>query len=236
MGSTTEATTTKKKRKEPDTTTEENHPDWEKELTETKKELVDTKQKLAKAEERAKTAEALVKSLKAKAASAEEQEGELSDDDDESVSDDKDTWSIRYKELREYRIKNGNCNVARKANPKLGIWVKNQRALYKGKKNGEKLSPEKISKLERIGFQWGKDSPQPVEWETQFEELEKFQMAMGHCNVPINPNSPSALAKWVSAQRSEYKRFQKGKGSLLTLGQIKQLKDIGFKWKSPKLP
>ena len=43
---------------------------------------------------------------------------------------------------------------------------------------------------------------------------------MGHCNIHMSSTDPSPLAKWVSYQRSEYKRFQKGQDSLLSLEQI----------------
>ena len=86
--------------------------------------------------------------------------------------------------------------------------------------------------MDSIGFHWGKNYPVPPSWDEQFVELEKYQKAMGNCNIRIDPNHPSPLAKWVSAQRYEYKLFRKGVPSLLNLEQIGQLKAIGFKWKS----
>ena len=75
------------------------------------------------------------------------------DDDDED-----DGWTVMLKQLREYRIMNGNCNISQrnKDNPKLGIWVRNQRTHYKGLQTGKgpKIKPERIIKLERLGFSW----------------------------------------------------------------------------------
>jgi len=55
------------------------------------------------------------------------------------------------------------------------------------------------------------------------------------CDPPVNPNNPNSLAIWVSAQRNEYRRFKKGRDSLLTVELIGQLNDAGFTWKGPRL-
>ena len=138
---------------------------------------------------------------------------------------------VSFKELREYRIINGDCNATRNgSNPKVGRWVKNQKFLHgKGK-----LPKERVILLDSIGLQWSKNTEMPS-WESKFDELVKYQKHMGHCNIVVNPKAPSDLAKWVSAQRSEYKYFRSGRGSLLTLEQIGQLKGIGFKWKGTEL-
>ena len=54
-------------------------------------------------------------------------------------------WDWRYRELKEYRDKHGDCNVPRRQGP-LGGWVIKQRQFYK---NG-KLSDERIARLESI--------------------------------------------------------------------------------------
>ena len=173
-----------------------------------------------------------------------------SDDDDESddeeppihsIADPKEKqWSIMFRQLRDYRITNGNCKVPLKykENPKLGSWVNNQKTKYKNtrkNKSGSKLKPDQITKLESIGMDWGKNGPAPVSWEERFNELVKYKTVRGNCNVRYNETSPTPLAMWVVAQRMEYKRFKKGLDSLLTLDQIKQLNGIGMKWKVPKV-
>lgn len=82
---------------------------------------------------------------------------------------------------------------------------------------------------------WGKNHLASAAWGDSFEELQKNHKAMGHCNIHVNLTDPSPIAKWVSAQRSEYKRFKHGRQSLLALDQIGKLKEIGFKWKGPCL-
>lgn len=148
--------------------------------------------------------------------------------DEEMELDSRNPWDSKFMQLREFRIMNGNCNVPQKV-AGLGIWVKDQRANYrKGK-----ISQDRIMLLESLGFSWGKNSQQqPMTFDEGLEELQKYKKAMGHCNIHVDSKSPSRLAKWVMAQRNEYKRFRKNKDSLLTLDQVGQLKEVGFKWKS----
>ena len=195
--------------------------------------LEDAEERAAKAEERAKQAESMAESLRAKQDAT---EFEDESDDESRSSPDDDPWSIMYRQLREYRMIHGDCNVPQKSgdNIKLGTWVNNQKIKYrnvKTGKNGTRISQERINKLDSIGFNWGKAYPPPKSWEESFADLKKFRDTFGHCNVPHNPTNPTPLAKWVTAQRVEGKRFRKGRDSLLTLDQIQRLNDVGFKWK-----
>jgi hypothetical protein len=98
------------------------------------------------------------------------------------VVDESDAWTVMLKQLREYRIMNGNCNVSRedKDNPKLGTWINDQRSHYKGLKTGkgQKIKPERIIKLERLGFRWNAKQG------------------------PFNATNPTQLAKWAAFQRT----------------------------------
>jgi len=60
-------------------------------------------------------------------------------------------WEERFNELVVYKVKNGNCNVPQREGV-LGRWVVTQRKIYKK----EKLSQERTTQLEGIGFNWGK--------------------------------------------------------------------------------
>lgn len=164
-----------------------------------------------------------------------EDNGDKDDDDDDlsaASAPPSDPWEIKYRELRQYRAMNGDCRVQRRAPTiPLGDWVMNQRKKYKSKT----MPTDRIVKLDAIGFIWGKDHPAPTSWEDQYKELLKFHKAFGHVNVPMNPSAPSSLAKWVSCQRTEYRRSLKGSDSMLTLDQIQLLKDVGFNFKGPRL-
>ena len=58
-------------------------------------------------------------------------------------------WDSKYEELVLYHNENGHCNVPVR-HEQLGNWVNRQRQQYKL----EKLSAERIRRLEEIGFKW----------------------------------------------------------------------------------
>ncbi len=160
-------------------------------------------------------------------------------DDEESVVERGDKWMPMFRLLREYRITNGHCKVREKDNKKLFDWTRNQKTNFAnavGNRKGQKLSPEKIVKLESIGFEFGKKFTPPSSWEEMCEKLTNYKNGMGHCNVPFNETNPTPLAKWLAFQRKEYMHFRFGRPSLITLEQIGILNELGVKWKGPKLP
>jgi len=200
----------------------------EKRLVEMEKELMVTKDKLAKSEDD-------LLELKKKYNDSEES-NEDNTMEEEDVSD---PWNAKYKALREYVIINGHTKVPQ-STPTLGIWVKNLKCSYNIIKQGmtkklpTKLTDKHIILLDGIGFCWGQKYPCPT-WQEQLEQLKKFKRATVSCNINIDKTSPSALAKWVSAQRSEFRRFEKGTDSLLSLDQIEELNCLDFNWKGPRL-
>jgi hypothetical protein len=159
-------------------------------------------------------------------------------EDEESDVDESDSWMMMFRLLRDYRITNGHCKVTKGENSKLYTWIKNQKTFYtntKEGKKGQKLSNEKISKLESLCFPWGKKYLPPATWDEMFEKLKDYKQRFGHCNVPFSATNPIPLAKWVAYQRKEYKRFKNGVPSLITVEQVQKLKEIKLSWKGPKL-
>ena len=143
-------------------------------------------------------------------------------------------WEANYQLLQEFQKEHGHCQVPRNHsvdNVKLGRWVSNQRVEYENIKDGKSpsMTQERIDQLNSIGFDWSK--PQ-IGWEAQFRLLTEFQKENGHCRVPQNHCIDNVrLGRWVSKQRSEYKKFKDGKASSMTQERINQLNAIGFKWK-----
>ena len=101
----------------------------------------------------------------------------------------------------------------------LGNWQSTQRTKCKKKK----LSPERIRRLEEIGFKWEILEEQ---FEKGFQETLLYKETSGHPNALAIYKTPEGfpLGNWQSDQRGNYK---KGK---LSTERIKQLEDIGFKW------
>ena len=77
--------------------------------------------------------------------------------------------------------------------------------------NGERsaLTQTKINALEDIGFVWAKEKGDTL-WEQKFADLVRYRDAHGHCNVPTKYKEDTALGRWVSTQRKQYKEFKTG--------------------------
>ena len=97
------------------------------------------------------------------------------------------------------------------------------------------LTPERIQKLEEIGFEWKstiKGTAYNHTWETRLQELHDYQQQHGNCNVPKTYKDNKMLGSWVRNQRAQYWTRQKpGKRSPMTNERIHQLENIGFQWK-----
>lgn len=91
------------------------------------------------------------------------------------------------------------------------------------------LSQEKIDALEAIDFAWAKPKGDTL-WESKFVDLKAYMRKHGHCNVPTKYKVDTALGRWVSTQRKQYKEMQSGKPSLMTKQRAKRLETVGFRW------
>jgi len=67
-------------------------------------------------------------------------------------------WERKYNELKEFKNKEGHCNIPQKykKNPSLGIWVSTQRQAYKKYSNNKvsSLTESRFEALENIDFTW----------------------------------------------------------------------------------
>ena len=130
-------------------------------------------------------------------------------------------WDARFKELLEYRLEHGDCDVPNQRG-KLGKWVSHQRTAYRA----GLLERDRIDRLNGIGFKWLLINVGPnVPWETRFDELVQYKAEHGDCNVP---QSRGKLGTWVSKQRQQYNNDK------LSQDRIDRLNGIGFNWTSPR--
>ena len=105
----------------------------------------------------------------------------------------------------------------------LGIWQSTQRGNY-SKGN---LSPERVKRLEDIGFKWEIQKEQFEEqFEKGFQETILYKDSTGNPNVPQSYRTAKGfpLGAWQSTQRTRYKA---GK---ISPERIKRLEEIGFIW------
>mmetsp|Transcript_27317 Transcript_27317/g.40343 ORF Transcript_27317/g.40343 Transcript_27317/m.40343 type:complete len:224 (+) Transcript_27317:856-1527(+) len=65
------------------------------------------------------------------------------------------SWMEKFEELRKHKEIHGDCKV-RSTHPRLGIWVRRQRELYRLLKEGREtgIMQERIDLLNGIGFDW----------------------------------------------------------------------------------
>lgn len=135
-------------------------------------------------------------------------------------------WMKNYKSLKKYVEKKKHFfNFSdMKQYRQLASFVHNHRVQRKA----GILSKEKINLLNKTGFIWDTVHSR---WENHFEELKKYKMLFGHCNVSkgIHDKNFKRLADWVKNQRVHYRK----RNPLLTQERIKKLSQLGFHWTSP---
>jgi hypothetical protein len=141
------------------------------------------------------------------------------------------TWEILeewfekgFQETLLYKERTGNPNVAAsyKTHERylLGKWQSTQRSNYKK----EKLSPDRIERLEQIGFTWDILEEQ---FKKGFQETLLYKERFGSPNAPQSYKTAEGflLGSWQSDQRKNYR-----KGNLSS-DRLERLEQIGFTWK-----
>ena len=64
------------------------------------------------------------------------------------------------------------------------------------------MDPERICKLNAVGFEWELQKDTYVEsWETRYNQLLKFKVVNGHCRVPKSSGDNPQLGQWVKQVR-----------------------------------
>ena len=133
-------------------------------------------------------------------------------------------WRGRFEALVEFKKEHGHCNVPGhyKGDPQLGTWVNHQRMA----KAGGKLTPERVRRLEELGFVWSTSKDE--RWEVLFRKLEEFKKEHGHCNVPERYKKHPKLGVWVNRQR-----MAKAEDKLIPERE-RRLEGLGFVWSTSK--
>lgn len=128
-------------------------------------------------------------------------------------------WEGMYARLVAYKKQHGHCNVPNKWNPdlQLGTWVNSQRA-YKAK---GMLPPDRIRRLENLGFSWMLVS---TYWDRRYAQLAAYKKRYGHVNVSRTAENKS-FRSWIDTQR----RWRAA--NLLSSDRIRRLDELGFIWK-----
>ena len=133
-------------------------------------------------------------------------------------------WMEKYERLVEYKKQNKSTCVPNRypADPQLGNWVREQRKSYNANKS--KLTTDRITQLDSIGFVW---NPRDAQWAEKYDRLVKYKKRNKTTCVPISYPADPQLGIWVSTQRLFYNTNRPS----LTADRITQLESIGFVWK-----
>ena len=146
-------------------------------------------------------------------------------------------WNGMFDRFKSYAAVNGagSVKIVDDATKQLNRWVLTQRA----QKKRCKLSDERISLLDSVGFMWrytacklpdaaglaAVDSElMAKKWDDMYTELVDFYKVHGHSNVPSDWAAQPLLARWVSKQRMAKREDR------LTASQVEQLDTIAFAW------
>jgi superfamily II DNA or RNA helicase len=156
--------------------------------------------------------------------------GELSPDRIERLEKIAFTWELLeeqfekgFQETLLYKKSTGNPNAAydykTSEGYRLGTWQRSQRQIYRE----GKLSPNRIKRLEKIGFTWEKLEEK---FEKGFQETVLYKEKTSNPNAAFDYKTPEGywLGKWQSHQRN---LFKKGK---ISPDRIRRLEEIGFTW------
>lgn len=87
------------------------------------------------------------------------------------------------------------------------------------------LSRDKLRQLQKMDFCW---DVQSLSWERRYNQLVEFYREHGHSRVPAN--HPNGLGVFVRNCRREYRRFEQGEPSTLTVDRLNKLFAVDFVW------
>ena len=140
-----------------------------------------------------------------------------------------------YDALAAYKSKHGNLLIPQ-THVELGKVVQNLRALHKNLREGKAstLTDDYIQKLDDLGFVWVvRDNF--VAWDLRYDLLVDYKNENGNCKVPSKYEVQGVrLGRWVTEQRSQFNKKEKGQKSNLTDKRMNRLNAIGFIWQVNK--
>ena len=99
------------------------------------------------------------------------------------------SWEFWFGLLEIFKEEYGHCLVANRytiTGYPLGSWVRRQR------QTKEQLTPEKVRRLEALGFVWDA-KPSTSTWDQSFNELGAYKQEFGHCLVPTTISPPLVI-------------------------------------------
>ena len=139
-------------------------------------------------------------------------------------------WEHSFTVMREFRRRFGHCRVPPEwaENVLLSRWVGKMRRRYRL----GRLSEEKVSRLNEIGFLWDvtgeRAAEQDAVWSKWLAKLVSFHQEHGHWRVPTDQRKFHSLRVWMDNQRISYTR------GWLAAERIRRLDEVQFPWVSER--
>lgn len=144
-------------------------------------------------------------------------------------------WNDQYERLKRYIEERGELphdtyyKDLDEESRLLTDWTRRQKEQYKDFKSGKErtsMTEEKITKLEKLGFEWNKND---AVWNRHYQELVKYYEHHGHSIVPVRYPSNPKLGRFVARMRIEYKARKRGSPrAFITPERIKLLEKVDF--------
>jgi hypothetical protein len=145
------------------------------------------------------------------------------------------SFFARVHELKAYKEKRGHLNLREYEDPSLYGFCNNmrqaRRAIISGKANRIKLTEDRISALDAIGFDWMLKASSTVKFFARVDELIVYKEKHGHLNVSCKEDQ--SLNSFCISFRQSRRDMISGRGILPKLSEdkIAALDAIGFDWK-----
>jgi len=146
-------------------------------------------------------------------------------------------WDIMYDKLLKHHKETRHCRVGFDFDYELECFIRDQRREYKRWRSGlsSVLTRERVSKLERIDFEWQKHKQKTrmsheARWNERLQELKSYRKKYDNNHVPQEYEDNPRLGHWVMNQRTFYRMNQLGIHTTLTEDRINQLEQLDFVW------
>jgi len=139
-------------------------------------------------------------------------------------------WMISYEELQRFQEKYGHCHATNDVDPKMAKFVREQRHEYRFLMQGKesKMIPDKIDKLQALGFDFQYEALAQAEKEEWDALLREFRVYQKSADTTQQMKQSPQLREWSHTQRTQFQNLQDGKRSTLTPDRIQKLNDAGF--------
>lgn len=133
-------------------------------------------------------------------------------------------WEMMYRELQTYAVEWGTADAP--LGNELGRWCQAQRKQF----SHGKLSQERVTALEALGFSWASPSmPEDVltDFDERCVELVAYRDEFGDAQVPKKFQKNPALGGWVAAVRRRGREAFDDE-------RRERLSEVGFEWVSTR--